>query len=347
MNFWKKRKRLIITVTLVLILLVNLLAWMHARSLLQFGAPGTETTKKPEHLSLMEKIGVLLTGVRIAKPSNRATPKDLSLDYETHCFPGYNGHTLETWYIPHPSPRHMVLLFHGHAEAKGSLLPQAAAFNRMECSVLLVDFYGSGGSSGSRCTVGFNEAHDVTAAFNFARKQWAHRSIILYGFSMGSAALLKAIAQERLEPAAIIIEATFNRFMATTKNRFDEMGLPTFPAAQLLLFWGGVQGGFNAFKHNPEDYAQSVTCPALVLHGALDNRATLAEARQVFDKLGGEKYFKSYPRAGHQLLISVQPGKWRKDVEEFLMRVMEKAGASILQFLEKGHHIDVGDHSTS
>lgn len=28
--------------------------------------------------------------------------------------------------------------------------------------------------------------------------------------------------------------------------------------ANLLVFWGGVQNDFNAFKHNPTDYAKNI-----------------------------------------------------------------------------------------
>jgi alpha-beta hydrolase superfamily lysophospholipase len=64
------------------------------------------------------------------------------------------------------------------------------------------------------------------------------------------------------------------------------MGLPTFPAAQLLVFWGGVQQGFNGFRHNPAEYARSVKCPVLMMHGEHDSRVTVEQARNIFDNLG-------------------------------------------------------------
>jgi hypothetical protein len=44
-----------------------------------------------------------------------------------------------------------------------------------------------------------------------------------------------------------------------------------FPA-ELLVFWGGRQFGFNGFAHNPIRYAQALRCPALFQHGSKDNR---------------------------------------------------------------------------
>jgi uncharacterized protein len=34
--------------------------------------------------------------------------------------------------------------------------------------------------------------------------------------------------------------------------------IPPFPLAELIIFWGGVQHGFNAFAHNPVTYAAQV-----------------------------------------------------------------------------------------
>jgi alpha-beta hydrolase superfamily lysophospholipase len=322
MKFWKKKKRLIIFAALAVVIILNLMAWMHARAMMQFRTSG-EATKKPEELSVTEKLKVLLTGVRIPRPENIETPANYKLDFETVRFSGHAGHILEAWYVPHPSAKTMVLLFHGYTKSKQETLPLAVQYYKMGYASLLVDFYGSGGSDGAGTSIGVYEAHDVTAAFNYARKRWPRRPIILHGISMGSAALLRAVSKDRLSPAALVIEAPFNRLLDTVKNRFREVGMPTFPAAELLVFWGGVQKGFNAFKHNPAEYAKYVTCPALLLHGALDTRATAEEARQVFGNLAGPKYFRSFPGVGHSLLINANLEKWQKDVAEFLDKIGE------------------------
>jgi uncharacterized protein len=96
------------------------------------------------------------------------------------------------------------------------------------------------------------------------------------------------------------------------------MGLPSFPAARLLIFWGGLQLGFNGFRHNPADYAQRLRCPILFLHGAKDPRVTLEQAHAVFDNLAGEKSLVLFPNAGHESLISADVDLWTKSVSQFL-----------------------------
>lgn len=320
MKFWEKRKRLILLVILAGFVILNLLAWKHARAMMQFTETG-EITKPPEELSLMEKINVLLTGVRIPKPKNSETPAHYGLTFETHHFPGFDGLKLEAWYIPAQPAKKIILLFHGYAKSKQELLPLASEYNKMGCACLLTDFHGSGGSAGNSTTIGVFESDDVTAAFNYTRRKWPNRSPILHGISMGGAALLRAVSRDGLSPSAVIVESPFNNLPTTTRNRFNAMGLPSFPAAELLLIWGGVQQGINPFKHNPARYAIGVTCPALVLHGESDPFVSMEEAREVFDSLAGRKYFESYRDTGHTLLLKALPGKWRKDIAGFLHKI--------------------------
>jgi hypothetical protein len=65
------------------------------------------------------------------------------------------------------------------------------------------------------------------------------------------------------------------------------MNVPSFPAAQLLVFWGGVQAGFNGFSHRPAEYAKSVSCPVLFLHGEDDTSAPLSRrSSRIRSRLG-------------------------------------------------------------
>jgi len=132
--------------------------------------------------------------------------------------------------------------------------------------------------------VAATEAEDVAAAVRHAQEHLSYSKLILYGQSMGAAAVLRAVHNCGARPDAIIVEAVFDKMLNTVGHRFGAMGLPAFPGAQLLVFWGGIQAGFNGFAHNPVDYAAGVRCPILFLHGDDDPRARLEEARRVWGK---------------------------------------------------------------
>jgi uncharacterized protein len=219
--------------------------------------------------------------------------------------------------VPRPGARAMVVMFHGHADSKQSLLPAARAFHDLGYSAFLVDFRGSGGSSGNETSIGFHEAEDVRAAFAYASALPDHPPVVLYGNSMGAAAVLKAMNDAPLRPAALVLECPFDRLASTVRHRFDSYRVPTFPAADLLLFWGGVQQRFNPWAFNPVDYAGSVSAPTLLMNGDRDPWVSVAEARSIFDRLRGPRQLKLFAGLGHQSFLSARRADWTETVSGF------------------------------
>lgn len=319
------RRRMAACLFVVLFAGANLLAVFHARAMTTFSTGGSRTDR-PESLSPLQKARILLAGVNLPRPVNEKSPKDFGLAYETHRIRGQGDVELEAWQVPCRDPRATVLMFHGYASCKARLLHEARELNALDCETLLVDFRGSGGSSGNETTLGVYEADDVAASLKFARPLAGARPLILYGRSMGSAAILRAVAAQGVEPDAVILECPFDRLLSTVENRFSAMGVPVFPMAPLLVFWGGVLHDMNGFAHNPVDYAASVRCPALLMHGRRDPRVSVAQVRSICAKLSGEKRLALFPRAGHESYLAIDPESWRRTIEEFLDRVERGEG---------------------
>ncbi|MBI3462001.1 MAG: alpha/beta fold hydrolase [Planctomycetes bacterium] len=310
------RRKIVGAILLLVVIVPNALAFMHAWSFTHFSESGTRP-RPPEMLSVLERGAVLLTGVRLARPSNRETPEDYGLDFRVHRLANSAGQRLEAWHIPCQAPRGLCILFHGYAASKASLLPEAAAFHSLGYDALLLDFRGSGGSDGAATTLGYSEAGDVAAAVQFAQLDLQADSPILFGRSMGSVAILRAV-QEGMKPKAIILECPFNRLLDTVGNRFTAMGVPSFPFAEMLVFWGGVQQGYSGFDHNPVDYARAAQCPVLLLHGLGDPRVTHEQAREVFENIASEKRLVTFAGIGHEPYLAKEPDRWRSAIEVFL-----------------------------
>jgi len=318
---WRIVRRLLATGLIVCFLVVNVMAWMHAGAMTRY-VPAGDRTAPPEDLSSLQKAMTLVSGVTIPRPGGERTPAEHGLAFTTHHFGGSQGHRLEAWHIPTVDPgAPLVILLHGYAAWKASLLPTAARLHELDCTILLVDCYGSGGSSGHDTTIGYRESEDAAAALGYARQQWPEHPVILYGLSMGGAAALRAVAAEGAAPDGLVVESCFDTLLNTVRARFRAMGLPPTPLAELLIFWGGVRGGFNAFAHNPVDYANRISCPALVLHGSNNRRVALVEARRLHDALTGPRRFSAYPRAGHQPLAETDPQQWKSDLAWLLAEI--------------------------
>jgi alpha-beta hydrolase superfamily lysophospholipase len=324
----RRRLRRVAIALAVLLLLANFLAFMHARALTHFGPPGPAVTK-PWNMSWGEKVRGLFFGVTIPRPTNSFTPEKYGLAFDTVRFQTIDNFDLEAWHIPCESPRGLVILFHGYMNAKASVLREAKVFHDLGFETMLVDFRGSGGSQGNETTVGWREADDVAAAVDYANRNLHTQCVILYGQSMGSAAILRAIALRGVKPNAIIVECPYDRMLNTIANRFTYLGVPSFPAARMLLFWGSVQQHNWAFSLNPAEYAKSVTCPALYIRGGDDPWVTQSEAEAILNNLRGEKTLVTISHCGHEGAYLRDPKNWTTAVSNFIGRVVSYPSGEI------------------
>jgi uncharacterized protein len=269
-------------------------------------------------------------GLGTPKPVNTKTPTDAGLKYTTQKILLRDKAWLETWWVPtqQAEAHGSVLLFPGSGGTKSQLLSSAKAFNDLNYNTRLVDFQGVGGSSGNAKTLGMKEAHDVAMAFDDTKRSNPNRPIVLYGVSMGSAAILRAIALEKIQPDAVILELPFARLVDAVSSRFHYFKIPNLGFAQLLIFWGGLQHGVNGFGHNPIVFAKEVRCPALVLQGERDQWTSVAEVRSLVKNLRGPAKLVVFPNAGHHILVTVDRSRWRESVEPFLQSVNDSISAS-------------------
>jgi alpha-beta hydrolase superfamily lysophospholipase len=295
---------------------LNVLAYRHAWAMTHF-TPGAARPPSPGTMTWTEKTRVLLGGFDVPRPTNGMDPGCLGLPFEVERIAVPEGE-LEAWHIPSQHPRGIVLLFHGYCASKATLLGEAQLFHERGFDGLLVDFRGAGGSSGCETTVGVREADDVAAVCAYAADRWKARPVVVYGMSMGSAAALRAVARQGVRPRAMILECPFDRLTHTVGHRFSAMGLPAWPGAQLLVFWGGMQCGFDGFAHNPAEYAREVNCPVLLLHGERDTMVTRAEADAIYQALPGEKRVVLFPSAAHEACLAADPERWKQAVGRFL-----------------------------
>ncbi|MCP5022687.1 MAG: alpha/beta fold hydrolase [bacterium] len=317
------RKRLIALTTAFVVLAfvaLNVLAYNHAGAMMRYTDVSARTLG-PESLGTWEKLKVLLNGVNLPRPVSQLEPtamgpetRELSIAIDT----GRDPLTLCAWYNDLGEETPLVIIFHGYSTEKTTLLREAKGMLELGASVLLVDFRGSGGSSESYCTVGVHEARDVAAMVRYARQQLEHSSIVLFGQSMGAVAIMRAVHKLDVQPDSIILESVFDSMLNTVRNRFDSMGVPSFPSAELLVFWGGQQLDFDGFEHDPIQYAASLTCRTLVRHGSEDPRAKISEARSVFDAVPGPKTFHEFRDLGHESFLGRRPEEWKAVVSKFL-----------------------------
>lgn len=305
---WIKR---LVAMVLVLFLILNVMVIFHAWQFTHFYPDAPKIDLK--NLSAGQKLKMLFFGYQFPKSVVSKTP-DVPFEEVTLRVEDLN---ISAWFIPADSVAKVAVLFHGHGSQKGTLLEEAAFLHRQGYACLLVDFRAHGESEGTTCTVGFNETGEVKAAYDWVKAK-GFQTVLLYGSSMGAAAIIKSVKEFELEVDRLILEMPFGSLPDAVQGRMRIMGLPGSPLGELLTFWGGVEHGYWAFDYSPCNYSKSLQMPVLLQWGSQDVRVQQHETQCIYDNLAGAKKLVVYEGAGHQSLYNFAPEKWEAEVSKFI-----------------------------
>jgi len=299
----------------VVFILLNLMAASHAYKFTHFYA-GLPPAKKPDQMSFFEKATAIFVGVKYAKS---IVVDSFKIKHETITIKTSDSIKLESWYAKADSnAKGTILLFHGHGSNKSGIIKEAMAFHEMGWNVIMTDFRAHGNSDGEVCTIGFNEAKDVKAVYDFIHTS-GEKNIVLWGISLGASTILSAINQFNIKPNKVILEMPFGTLMEGVKGRLRTMHIPENPMSTLLTFWGGIEQGNWAFDFRPQDFATKVNCPVLLQWGIHDARVTEAETNSIYKNLAShDKLLMKYIQSGHQSLCKNENAKWLSTVGSFL-----------------------------
>lgn len=292
---------------------MNILAVFHSYNFTHFSSENPKIRRQSaSQLDTYEKISALILGVKNPKPKSYLSIQDNYISKKL-----LSNVEIEIWEKTVPHSKGVVLLFHGYSSEKTSLLKNADYFNQLGYSTILTDFMGCGNSEGYQTTIGFYEAENVETVFNYAKN--SNSNIILYGNSMGAASIMRAISEFQLQPQKVIIECPFSSMQQTVENRFQNMGVPTFPMSYMLTFWGGVVNGFWAFRHNPKDYANNISQPTLLMCGAKDKNVKRFEIDSIYNNINSKnKELVIFDNAGHENYINHHKTQWQSAIMSFL-----------------------------
>ena len=311
----KKILKILLRTFIVLLVLINIVVAFHAYKFTHFYNPGEVVIKKQVDKSGWDITKDLLFGLNAVKQQNTIAD---SVN-EKVILTTADKIKLEGWYTAADSAKGTVCMFHGHGGKKSGNNKEAEAFRKLGYNTFQIDFRAHGNSSGNTCTIGYDESEDVKLAYDFIKSK-GEKNIVLWGISMGAAAVTKAMDEyPAMQPNKIIIEMPFGTIEDAVEGRIKMMHLPAQPLATLITFWGGVEHGFWAFGMKPQEYAKKISCPTLLQWGANDPRVSRAEEDILFANLATtNKKFVVYDNCVHESLCKKENEKWMGEVSTFL-----------------------------
>jgi fermentation-respiration switch protein FrsA (DUF1100 family) len=120
-----------------------------------------------------------------AYPNGDWEPRGLV--FEDAAFKSADGTALHGWYIPHESPRAVVLLLHGNAGNIAGRVEFLRRLHALRVSVLALDYRGYGRSAGSPSEAGVIADGRAARSWLAARTGTPERNLVLWGESLGCA----------------------------------------------------------------------------------------------------------------------------------------------------------------
>jgi len=256
----------------------------------------------------------------------RRSPRDVGIaHYERIQFVTSDGLTLKGWYV-RPQGRSVVIFLHGLGSDRTELLDEAGFIAARGYGALLFDMRGCGQSDGNISTLGYNERRDVRAAVDFVRSQAGQETpIALFGHSMGAATAL-LVAAEIPEVDAVVVESPFTTLEDNVSDGVRELtGLPPFPFAPLVVFFGQQQTGVDIRSVRPIDVIGQISPRAvLLIHGAKDTLIPVENSYRLYAAAREPKQLYILPEVAHGGFLQAEPQVFPTTILDFLAEHLKK-----------------------
>ncbi|HEX8128864.1 MAG TPA: MFS transporter [Pyrinomonadaceae bacterium] len=270
-------------------------------------------------------------GTRPDERRRTDTPAAHGATFEPISFTSTDGNTLSGWYLPASGgARRRALTFvltHGLFRSRYEMLERGLALWREGYAVLLYDLRRHGASPSEFSTIGYDERHDVAAAFQFVRAREPGNRVVLMGVSMGAAATLLAASEIRDEKLlGVVAESSFLSFADTARHHVRLIGLPAFPFATLLIKFTSWRLNFAAEDYDLLRATGKISRPVLFIGGTRDVRmptATVLEPLYAAAESAGKRKF-IVEGATHGRAYDESPESYVKAVNEFVESIEQQ-----------------------
>jgi hypothetical protein len=234
-------------------------------------------------LALVMIFGVIpFTGIYFAQGAfvfpvpEGANAADPANGFEAVTIPTPDGEQLNAFYHPPGEQGASILVFHGNAETAANQLSRGSALAAAGYGVLLAEYRGYGGSTGTPSEEGV--IIDGLASYDYLAAE-TEGPIGILAHSLGTGAAIPVAAAR--DPFAVVLESPFTSLLAIARYRVGLM-----PPFDFLL----------RYPFRNEARIGEVRAPILIIHGTEDKvipfeegekLATLAPKGTAFIKIEG------------------------------------------------------------
>lgn len=217
-----------------------------------------------------------------------------------------------------------ILLLHGFGASRASVVDRARWLSGLGFAVLAIDFRGHGTSQQVPRSMGYLEAQDARAGFDWLKARQHGARIGVIGISQGGAAAL--IGPNGPLPAdAMVLQAVYPDVRRAIRNRIAWVA--NWPIAwlgePLLSLQSRVRFGIWPSAIAPVEAIRGYRGVTLVLGGGADPWTPAPETRELCDAASHCAELWIVPSKDHLQMASLDDEDYRARIGAFLSRVLE------------------------
>jgi fermentation-respiration switch protein FrsA (DUF1100 family) len=200
------------------------------------------------------------------------------------------------------------------------MLYDAELLYRHGYGVLLSTFRAHDVNEGELVTFGKMEIQDLEAWYQYllTRTDFDQNRIGILGESMGGMVTIQYAAQNP-NIRAVVVHSSFTSIDAAAGMAVEHFtGLPAFPFAPLIVWWGEQIAGFDSSEIDATKWIGQISPrPVFIMMGGKDDHIPIESGQWLYDAAKEPKELWFVPDATHHGIPEVAPEEYERRVTEF------------------------------
>jgi hypothetical protein len=218
-------------------------------------------------------------------------------------------------------PKGTIIILHGIASCKETMLGIAAVLADTGYNCILYDSRANGESGGKYCTYGYYEKEDVSKYIDAAISKYKNAVPFgIYGHSLGAAVAVQAMAKDHRIKCGVIV-SPFADLREIIHDYVKNISfIPFYFFSNMIVDKSGEIANFPVDSVKPEISAKQITQPVIIIHGLNDKRISPDNGKRIYNNIASkEKEWYPIPGGGHNNLSIFGGSKFKNKVINFYL----------------------------
>lgn len=247
-----------------------------------------------------------------------------TIDYQETKIESHDGLKLHGYEFSNSGHKYAIIV-HGYT-SQGKLMKSSASnFYRRGYNILVPDLRGHGQSEGDYIAMGWLDRLDIINWINYIIAKDQDAKIILYGVSMGAAAVMNVTGEKLPDNVVLAIEdCGFTSAWDMFSYQLNEMfSLPSHPFLDVANIVTQVRAGYSFGEGGAIEQVKKSTTPTLFIHGDKDKFVPYKMLEQLYEAANCSKEKLVVKNAGHAQCEEVGGVFYWKTIDRFIKKYQD------------------------